>query len=35
MMIPIALILLVTMLLTYSRGIWIGFGAMIIYWGIF
>ena len=23
------------MLLTYSRGIWISFGAMIIYWGIF
>lgn len=35
MMIPIALILFVTMLLTYSRGIWISFGAMIIYWGIF
>lgn len=35
MMIPVALILFVTLLLTYSRGIWISFGAMVIYWGIF
>lgn len=35
MMIPIFAILFVTMLLTYSRGIWISFCAMILYWAIF
>lgn len=31
----IGIILFLTMLLTYSRGIWISFAAMILYWAIF
>ena len=34
-MLIIGSILFLTMLLTYSRGIWISFGAMILYWAIF
>lgn len=34
-MLIIGIILFLTMLLTYSRGIWISFGAMILYWAIF
>lgn len=35
MMIPICSVLFLTMVLTYSRGIWISFAAMILYWAIF
>ena len=34
-MLIIGVVLFLTMLLTYSRGIWIGFAAMILYWAIF
>ena len=34
-MLIIGIVLFLTMLLTYSRGIWISFAAMILYWAIF
>ena len=34
-MLIIGVVLFLTMLLTYSRGIWISFAAMILYWAIF
>ena len=34
-MLIIGVVLFLTMLLTYSRGIWISFVAMILYWAIF
>lgn len=32
--VAIAILLIICMLLTYSRGIWISFAAMVLYWGI-
>ena len=31
---PVAIVVFLVMLLTYSRGIWVSFAAMVLYWGI-